>query len=109
MRKELRRIVSLLELLEEYVHVAGLWEDYYRAANNNEMNLEEQREAHSHIQRAYMIPLMEACRKRGFKYVELIEIIPTAFKTGKAERRELLDDLYLWAQEEHGYEPSLNL
>jgi len=102
MSKEVRRTVALLKLLEEYVHVAGLWEDYYRAANNNEMNTEEQRTAQAHIQRAYMIPLMDECRKQGFKYADLIDMIPTAFKTDKAERKRILADLHLWAQEEHG-------
>lgn len=109
MSEEVRRTISLLELLEEYVHVHDLWEDYYRSAIDKDMNAEQLREAHSHIQRAYMIPLMEECRKRGFTYALLLDLIPTAFKTDKAERRKMLDDLYRWAQEKHGYQPGLSL
>ena len=99
---EIRRVIELLEILEEYIHVAGLWEDYYRSAANKEFTLVQDKEAHAHIQRQYMIPLMEECRKKGFQYKELIEIIPTAFKTDKAERRLMLDNLHDWAEQEYG-------
>lgn len=88
---------QLLELLEDYVVQADLWEDYYRKAGNKGFRGNEEKEAHRYIQSTYTIPLMEKCKAYGYTYSQLIEIIPTAFKTTKRERHDLLDDLREWA------------
>lgn len=92
---------KLIMLLEDYVVAADLWEDFYRKAANKKFRGNEEKEAHRYIQSTYTIPLMEKCRRYGHTYAELIGIIPTAFKTSKAQRRSILDDLRAWAQEEH--------
>ena len=88
---------KLVELLEDYVVAADLWEDYYTKAANKGFRGNEEKEAHRYIQSTYTLPLMEKCRRFGYTYAQLIGIIPTAFKTTKQDRHELLDELREWA------------
>jgi len=85
--------IVLLSLLEEYLVVKDMWDDYYTKGANKGFGPGQERAQHALIQDKHMSPLMERCRKEGVQYSLLLDILPGAFKTTAAQRWRIFDEL----------------
>ena len=87
------RAEVLLDLLEEYLVAADLWEKHYHATANKDYRPGVEKTEHLRIQSEYTLPLMRKCQDEGVRYATLLDIIPTAFKTNSEERWVIYDEL----------------
>lgn len=97
-----KRAAKLLELLEDHVTVQWHWEQHWSTASNNGFSgmSEETRGEKAAYQR--QVSLMYICSASGFKYEDLLDMIPGPFKTTHADREAILADLREYAEKKYG-------
>lgn len=95
MRRETEIAWKLWKLLEQHVAVAQHSEEFWTAVAEGKLKGKAEINAKAILLEDHMTPLMRLCREDGFRYSELIDIIPVAFKTTYEERETILADLRL--------------
>lgn len=101
--QEAREANNLYGLLADYVQSCDALEEHNRKViNNNYRTFELEREAYQYIQLKYQQPVRNSCTWFGFKYADLLEIIPPAFETNAVQRMEILEDLKVFYKKEFG-------
>ena len=84
---------TLLALLEEYLTLSHQWEAHLDAtAQGTYKTPVDMLAAHRHIQSQGRF-LIEACRREGFPYATLRQIVPAAYSTTRAQREAILSAL----------------
>ena len=85
---------ALLRVLTAHVTSADRWEDYYLVAAGSGENRKQRKKLLETSTR----PFLALCKREGFAYADILEIIPVAFQTDHAERDKILDDLrqHVW-------------
>ncbi len=70
---------------------ADKWEAHY-------LSLDKTTAQHRELIETSTEPFLALCHREGFRYAEILEIMPVAFKTDHAEREAILDDLrnHVW-------------
>ena len=98
--KEIHYEDVLLDLLEEYLDIADMWEEHHkRCIDKGFKTLDEEKDAHRYIQSKFSIPFMSKVTDLGFAYVDILEIIPPAFETNSYQREAILHDLFCFVSE----------
>ncbi len=93
----------LHDLLVLYVLAGDVKEEHNRKViNNNYRTLLLERKAYNHFQEKYQQPVLSKCKSFGFRYSDLLEIIPPPFETNIIQRHEILDDLKVFYKKEFG-------
>ena len=80
---------ALLRALAVYVENCDEWEIYYAHV----IKSGEDAEWRSRLMVESTRPMLQHIRDEGFRFEDMFEIIPTAFKTTEAERHQILSDL----------------
>jgi len=94
---------NLCGLLALHVQACNLMEEHNRKViTDGYKTLDLERKAYKHIQEKYQQPIMSKCTWFGFKYSDLLEIIPPAFETNFIQRRDILKDLREFSEKEFG-------
>ncbi len=91
---------TLLDLLQEHVELADIWERHYSRVISKRFSKEQEEKNYRHTIRTLTVPLLMRCRKAGFDYAYVSDIIPSAFETTERERHFMFSDLYDWAWDE---------
>lgn len=84
---------ALLRVLREHVEVANESEHFWTGVADGTIKGKAEVDAKAELLEDHLVPLMAYCRDEGFRYEELMAIIPMAFKTTHEERVEILEDL----------------
>jgi hypothetical protein len=92
---------ALLRVLREYVDMALESEDFWTAVASGRLKGKAEIDAKAALLESHMTPFMAYCRDEGFRYAELIEIIPMAFDTTHEEREDILNDLITHVHENY--------
>ncbi len=77
---------ALLRVLTAHVANADAWEKHYLSDKPTEAE-------HKALTESSTRPFLALCKREGFRYGNILEIIPVAFKTDHAERQAILADL----------------
>ncbi len=82
---------ALLRVLVAHAKNADVWETHYLSDKPTTAQ-------HRDLIETSTGPFLALCKREGFRYAEILEIMPVAFKTDHAEREEILDDLrdHVW-------------
>lgn len=95
---------KLLDLLFEWVESCDLWEKHNgKAANSGFLSLAVEREEHQRLQKTYTMPLMQRCHDNKINYVDLMQMIPPAFRTTGVERKAMFHAFATWATKEYEF------
>lgn len=98
-----RYAYDLIVLLRDFVKVCDLKEDHTgKAIGKRFANIKEEEADYRNLQEKHILPLIAKCDWTGFKYADLMDIIPPPFATDYNQRRELLEDLITWSVKEFG-------
>lgn len=93
----------LLDLLRKYCHKCDLWEDHLtQSVDGDFADKKEEEKAFKILQSKHTLPLMQECVDRGYKYVQLMAIMPPPFKTTYDERADILEDMEAMVEKEYG-------
>jgi len=91
----------LHDLLVLHVQAQDAQEEHSRKViNNNYRTIELEREEYRHINAEYYQPVFSKCKAWGFKYADLLEIIPPPYETNIVQRQEILEDLRIFHKKE---------
>ncbi len=82
---------ALLRVLAAHVTNADKWEAHYLSDKPTTAQ-------HRELIETSTEPFLALCHREGFRYSEILEIMPVAFKTTHAERDEIMEDLcqHVW-------------
>jgi len=98
-----READNLYGILVGYVQACDALEEHNRKVMNKGFKtLDLEKEAYNHIQTKYQQPVIGKCTWLGFKYSDLLEIIPPAFETDAIFRQAILKDLRIFYKKEFG-------
>lgn len=100
MANKAKKIENFLELLELHCELCDVWDEHRAQKFADE---EARKSNHLRIQREECMPVMEVCNKYGYKYVDLVMVIPPTLSSKK--RWRMFDDLRDWATEEYDLPP----
>ena len=96
---------TLLGLLDTWVKQCNMWDDHNDAViAGRYKNVDAEADEYRRLQTEYMLPFMQKCVDKGFKYADLSGIIPSGFKTDWKQRQDQLAALNDWVDEEFGYD-----
>ncbi len=96
---------ALLSILKEHVECADQWEDHFSASIGGRIKGKAEQKEYAWLRDNHTQPLLDRCTEEGFKYGDLLRIIPVAFATTKKERKALLWDLHRWADDKYDLIP----
>lgn len=75
----------------------NMWDDHRNQVIAGKFkNIDDEKAEHHDIQAKHMLPFMQECRDKGFKYADLMGIIPSGFKTDWKQRQDQLATLKKW-------------
>lgn len=96
---------TLLGLLDTWVKQCNMWDDHNDAViAGRYKNVDAEADEYRRLQTEYMLPFMQKCVDKGFKYADLSGIIPSGFKTDWKQRQDQLAALNDWVDEEFCYD-----
>ncbi len=84
---------ALLRVLKYHVEVAGESEHFWGGVADGTIKGKAEIDHKAVLLEDHIAPLMRMCKAEGFRYGDLMEIIPMAFATTHDEREEILADL----------------
>lgn len=91
------QVEELLDLLTQYVDSCRVHEQIMLSVKDDRIAKNVVGCMMAAYQKNYMIPLMESCKKSGYTYKQLYDIIPPSFETTDSERQLLLIHLKIYA------------
>ena len=95
----------LIRLLDTWVKQCNMWDDHNDAVIAGKYkNVDAETDEYLRLQAEYMLPFMQECVDKGFKYADLMEIIPPGAKTDWRQRQDQLAALNDWVDEEFCYD-----
>lgn len=105
MSKEAEASATLLDLLDTWVTQCNMWDNHKGdVISGKYKNIDDETAKYRSLQTTYMLPFMQECVDKGFKYADLMGIIASGFKTDWKQRQDQLVALKKWADEEFGYD-----
>ena len=96
---------ELLDILGAHIEIADMWDDHWSAAMGGRFTRQQEKASAAAINAEKAPAFTKIYKQAGYTYMDLVDIIPIAFKTTREERAELLEDLVEFAYQEYGALP----